>query len=642
MQKLWLHITVGFAALTVVAIGALLGRDLIEVSPVVLSVVVAIVGLSLAILTRRALAPLSAITHVVEGIAEGDLNQRPLTTKGSYEVERLRVATNRMVARLNAVSAQARELADGKYDVSSVEKQVLRSQRLSDADIPVKPSDGDLERSFAELINQRRRLTIQARMISRDQLNSPLLSQKIPGELGEAFGQMVLNLRVMAQRAIDISGGDLTTTIKGQGELTNSFNQMVDWLRGLVEEISGTAIHISTAAEQILAVLREQESAANHQAASVEETQRTMETLLASAKKIAENAQHVFKSAEKTQGNNRTVSERITELKNHTERISEILENIKRIADRSDLLALNASLEGMRAGEAGKGFTLVAAEMRRLAENITGSVSDIKGLVVDIGESSVATAMATDQGTRLSENTTDNALKITLITQQQKSGTEQVTQSMDELSCLINQDVAGTQQVTMAASELVKLAESLRGLVEKFQLGALPPASRTGSFAARPPVRPISRHAPQNARTSAIPLAKSSKPTAAQAAEGAGDFEPEQAGSSLEQTSDIPSDSGADQPTIEFSTQLSEEQQHEVMSKMVSGRPVAQMTLEADFGELDELSDFDDIAGAGEGSLREDSGNIDAELDALERELDKKASESSASQARPSEKSEES
>src|SRR5690554_1126881 len=470
MHKLWLHISAGFAFLTVMAIVALLGREWIQVSPVLLSVIIAFVGFGLAIMTRRALAPLSAITHVVEGIAQGDLKQRPLTRTGAYEVERLRVATNRMLGRLNAVSAQARELADGQIDVSAVEKTVLRTQRMADADLPVKASEGDLERSFGELINQRRRLTIQARLIARDQLKSPLLDQKIPGELGEAFGYMVINLREMAKRAIDISGGDLTTTIDGDGELSDSFNQMVDWLRGLVEQISGTAIHISTAAEQILAVLREQESAANHQAASVEETQRTMETLLSSAKKIAENAQHVFKSAEKTQGNNRTVGERIGELKNHTERISEILENIKRIADRSDLLALNASLEGMRAGEAGKGFTLVAAEMRRLAENIKESVSDIKLLVSDIRESSLASVMATEEGSRLSERTTETSLKISLITQQQQSGTEQVTQSMDELSHLINQGVAGTRQVTTAAQELHHASESLRHIVEKFRV----------------------------------------------------------------------------------------------------------------------------------------------------------------------------
>src|SRR5699024_4292128 len=121
------------------------------------------VGLGLALLTRRALAPLDAITDVVEGIADGNINQRPLTDPGGYEVERLRVATNRMVARFNALSTQARELAEGKIGVIQVEKTVLSTQRLADADEPIPKDIGDLERVFMELINQRRRLTIQAR-----------------------------------------------------------------------------------------------------------------------------------------------------------------------------------------------------------------------------------------------------------------------------------------------------------------------------------------------------------------------------------------------------------------------------------------------------------------------------------------------
>lgn len=440
----------------------------------VLAGLLAALGALVIVLARRSLLPLADVTRVLEGIADGNLSQgRVAAGGGDDEIGRLATATNRMLSQLSAMEERARELAAGRIGVLEVEEQVLRSERLSDADVDAKPNAGDLERSFIALTNQLRRLTIQARVVGRDRLDSPLLDERerVPGELGDAFGLMVRNLRAINERAKDIARGDLTSHVEGDGELTTAFNHMVEGLKGLVEEITQTALHISTAAEQILAVLRDQELAATHQASSVDETQRTMETLLSSAKKIAESAQTVFKSAEKTQENNRTIGERIGELKTHTERIAEILEVIKSIADRSDLLALNASLEGMRAGEAGKGFTLVAAEMRRLAENIKESIGDIKELVSDIRESSMASAMATDEGTRLSEKTTDSALKITLITQQQQSGTEQVTASMEDLSQLINQDVAGTRQVTTAASDLVELSENLRTLVDEFRIG---------------------------------------------------------------------------------------------------------------------------------------------------------------------------
>ncbi|TXD41713.1 methyl-accepting chemotaxis protein [Lujinxingia vulgaris] len=463
---LWKKVGIYIATLTLIGVGVLAFHGHIFTAALLLLAGVATVGF-----TRQSLAPLGDITAVVESIAEGNLRSAHLRADPHSEVGRLAGATNRMLDELNAISRHADELAAGRIGVIEHEAMLLRSGKLSDVDLPLPRGAGKLGRSFHSLTNQMRRLTVQARVISRDQLTSPLLDERVPGELGEAFGAMVKNLRQLSERARQIAEGDLsTTTAESEGDLSSAFNQMVLSLNELVREIVSTALNVSTAAEEILVVLRDQELAASHQASSVEETQRTMETLLSSARKIAESAQTVFKSAEKTQANNRTVGERIGELKSHTVRITEILEVIKAIADRSDLLALNASLEGMRAGEAGKGFALVAAEMRRLAENIKESVSDIKLLVSDIRESSLASVMATEEGSRLSERTTETSLKISLITQQQQSGTEQVTQSMDELSHLINQGVAGTRQVTTAAQELHNASESLRHIVEKFRV----------------------------------------------------------------------------------------------------------------------------------------------------------------------------
>ncbi len=654
MDKLWVRISFFIGVLTTFAVVALVLDQWIMVPKGWLAVGVAVIGLLTAVWSRKALAPLSEVTRVLEGIADGDLDQRRVQVlKSDHEVGRLSTSTNRMLSQLNALSERAKELADGKIGVLEVEEQVMRSERLADADQRVSGRDGDLERSFVEMTNQLRRLTIQARMISNDQLDSPLLNERVPGELGEAFGSMVKNLRTIADRAKDIADGDLTSTVEGDGELTTAFNQMVTGLRELVERITQTAIHISTAAEQIMAVLREQEMAANHQASSVEETQRTMETLLSSAKKISENAQHVFKSAEKTQKNNRTIAERIGELKNHTERINEILGGIKRIADRSDLLALNASLEGMRAGEAGKGFTLVAAEMRRLAENIKDSVGDIKELVEDIGESSMASAMATDEGTRLSENTTDNALKITLITQQQKSGTEQVTQSMDDLSELINQDVAGTQQVTMAASELADLAESLRNLVDEFRISSNPASSAEYKAVKKRKRRSSSgfRAADQSTATlrarseaslaeasstlrerSEAPDEPSIRETAQVAAmSSAAAKDDDDTSSTLDEESSIPIDSGADQPTLEFATGVDEDDQRDVMRKMLAARQKDDKEGDIDTNDLElDEDDIDDLGSA--------ESSVEDQIDALERELEKAGGEPS----KPSEVEEES
>lgn len=314
------------------------------------------------------------------------------------------------------------------------------------------------------LTQANQKLAEQLRALAAGKFDGPV-AEDLPSPAGEAARELTQKLLQLQEHVRAAAGGVDGKATPEMGDFSKTIADLSQRHRLLVHEISHTSVHLATATEQILAVLNDQEFAATHQASSVEETQRTMETLLSSAKRIAESAQTVFKSAERTQANNRNVADRIGELKNHSERIAEILEVIKAIADRSDLLALNASLEGLRAGEAGKGFSLVAAEMRRLSETIKDSVSDIKELLDDIRESSMSSVMATEEGTNLSEKTTESALKITLITQQQQSGTEQVTQSMDELSALISQGVAGTRQLSLAATELVHMAEDLRAVV---------------------------------------------------------------------------------------------------------------------------------------------------------------------------------
>ena len=105
-----------------------------------------------------------------------------------------------------------------------------------------------------------------------------------------------------------------------------------------------------------------------------------MQSLLDSAGNIADSARGVFDNAQKTRQTTDGMSGHVQTLFKHTARIAELLEVIRDIADRSDLLALNASLEATRAGDAGRAFALVAAEMRRLAERITASVVDVKGV----------------------------------------------------------------------------------------------------------------------------------------------------------------------------------------------------------------------------------------------------------------------
>jgi methyl-accepting chemotaxis protein len=315
-------------------------------------------------------------------------------------------------------------------------------------------------------------------------------------------GDLTGSLRLGGAGAADSA---LTPLIAGVG-------QVMETLKKFVTEIREAALQLSTSSAEVLAAATQNESSTSAQASAIHETTATMEELKGASHQIAENAQMVAAIAEQTLSGGRQgegaikafmasmekvrhnaveVDDAIAKLSKRVERIGTVVEVIDEIADRSDLLALNAALEGAKAGEAGRGFSIVAAEMRRLAENVMESTKEIKNLITEIREATHAAKEASDgnkreasEGEKLGGNamqnvtgilagiqeTSDAARVIHLATQQQRTATEQVVQSMSEIEEVTRQAQAGSKQATGAAAELTKLAERLAELVKRFRV----------------------------------------------------------------------------------------------------------------------------------------------------------------------------
>lgn len=237
--------------------------------------------------------------------------------------------------------------------------------------------------------------------------------------------------------------------------------------------VSGTIAHpmlelstqLTQLSQDLAGLARSQETASTQQVAAIDETRGTMDVMLASAQQITESSSAVLGNAERAVNGNRDVAQRIKELNAHAERVAEILAVIMQVADRTDLLALNAALEGTKAGEAGRGFTLVAAEMRRLAESVMESVAGIRRLMNDMRAASQSAVQAGHEGIALSEETSRSARDIALVTQQQRKATEQVGRSMDDMAATVAETMASTRQTASTAQDLVHAALRLDRLV---------------------------------------------------------------------------------------------------------------------------------------------------------------------------------
>ncbi|HZI16536.1 MAG TPA: methyl-accepting chemotaxis protein [Myxococcus sp.] len=311
----------------------------------------------------------------------------------------------------------------------------------------------------------------------------------------------------------DMSRGELDVPTTG-GEvrlMAQSFNQMLGTLRTTVMELVSRTEQLSGASRGLLGASADQEHVISQQAAYAQQIAATFEELSRTAEQISSSTEVVESSARRTheavaeamavvaqvvagindiRTESKGVADAIVGLNQDLQQVSKIAQVINQVAERSDLLALNAALEGTKAGEVGRGFSLVAAEMRKLAENVSASARDIARIVEkvqDSGEEAASKArvgMATsDRGVEVAEQassvfqrivelargTSEAARQITIATRQQRQSSEQAVQGARNVAELVKQGVDATGRTTRIAQDLQAVAEGLTAVTSRFK-----------------------------------------------------------------------------------------------------------------------------------------------------------------------------
>ncbi|HVG63415.1 MAG TPA: methyl-accepting chemotaxis protein [Hyalangium sp.] len=323
----------------------------------------------------------------------------------------------------------------------------------------------------------------------------------------------------MTEAARDVAKGDVSrsqldvTQAAGEVKLmAHSFSEMLSTLRGTVAELVSRTEQLSSASRGLTGASADQEHVISQQAAYAQQIAATFEELSRTAEQISSSTEVVESSARRTHeavaeamavvaqvvaGINdirieaKGVADSIVGLNQDLQQVSKIAQVINQVAERSDLLALNAALEGTKAGEVGRGFSLVAAEMRKLAENVSGSARDIARIVEkvqDSGEEAASKArvgMATsDRGVEVAEQasavferivelargTSEAARQITIATRQQRQSSEQAVQGARNVAELVKQGVDATGRTTRIAQDLQAVAEGLTAVTSRFKV----------------------------------------------------------------------------------------------------------------------------------------------------------------------------
>jgi hypothetical protein len=215
----------------------------------------------------------------------------------------------------------------------------------------------------------------------------------------------------------------------------------------LVDQIRETAATLSQLAQQMRSAISGAATATRDQSAAVAETSVTIEEMATTAGVIADNARASATAAARTgetmldmQEKVDAIAVRSVSLRGRSSEIDDILKLIEGIADQTNLLALNAAIEAARAGEAGAGFTVVAREVRKLAERSLTSTENIRSIMDGVQDETNATILATEQGLQharevgaLMTQTSAVLEEAILATQQQKSAADQVSDAMVQI-----------------------------------------------------------------------------------------------------------------------------------------------------------------------------------------------------------------
>jgi twitching motility protein PilJ len=328
-----------------------------------------------------------------------------------------------------------------------------------------------------------------------------------------------------------LADGDLTVqatvTEDITGAIADSINYAVDALRGLVTTINSSAISLDGAARQTQALaqhLAKASGAQSKQIAAATETAghvaAATEEVSGNAERAADVARHSVDVAHKGgEAVRRTIdgmnairetiqdtSKRIKRLGESSQEIGNIVELINDIAEQTNILALNASIQASMAGEAGRGFAVVADEVQRLAERAATATKQIEVLVrtiqTDTNEAVVSMERSTTDvvgGALLAENAgaaleeieqVSNQIaslvqNISASSRQQSGAVQNIARNMQVLKEISAQTADSTSATSVAIAKLAELSAGLRKSAAGFRLpGALAPGSTgsTGSF----------------------------------------------------------------------------------------------------------------------------------------------------------------
>jgi uncharacterized coiled-coil DUF342 family protein len=288
--------------------------------------------------------------------------------------------------------------------------------------------------------------------------------------------------------------------------------QMISVLKKLIDSMRESSVRVNSSVVEIAATGKQQQATANETAATVSEIGATAKEITATAKELGKTVDEVTKIVEQTAGYADTgqtslgrmeetmrhikeagdsINIKLTALSEKAGNINQVVTTITKVADQTNLLSLNAAIEAEKAGEYGRGFSVVATEIRRLADQTAVAMYDIDQTVKEMQSAVSAGVMSMD---KFSEEVRGGVQEIQQVSTQlvqiiqqvqaltprfetvnegvqvQATGAQQISESLVQLSEAVQQTVESLRQSNVGIEQLRDVSQNLKSSVEQFKV----------------------------------------------------------------------------------------------------------------------------------------------------------------------------